>query len=123
MKGDRYLKAILTIVAVELAWIGFQLSAAPVTAQQAQVQAPAPVVITGVDINGSRGFLPVAVLGQMRSENRAFVPVETTVRNERVAVSVAQPVDVRAIGTVKVEAERPLRVENVGYTPAQRPGE
>jgi hypothetical protein len=32
-------------------------------------------------------------------------------------------VDVRAIGTVKVEAERPLRVENVGYTPAQRPGE
>jgi hypothetical protein len=30
---------------------------------------------------------------------------------------------VRHVGVIKIDADRPLKVENVGYTPAQRPGE
>jgi hypothetical protein len=32
-------------------------------------------------------------------------------------------IPVQAIGVVKIEADKPLRVENVGYTPSPRPGE
>ena len=45
------------------------------------------------------------------------------VRNDRVPVAVAQTLDVRHIGALTIDSTRPLRVENVGYTPAQRPGE
>ena len=119
MTSDRYLKAILTIIALELGWMAFTQSATPVRAQAA----PTRVVITDVEIGPNRGYLPVAVLGQVASTDRRFQPIDMTIRNERVAVSVGQPVDVRPIGTIKIEADRPIKVENVGYTPAQRPGE
>ena len=119
MTSDRYLKVILTIIALELGWMALTHSATPVTAQAA----PTRVVITDVEIGTNRGYLPVAVLGQMGSTDRWFQPIDTTVRNERVPVSIGQPVDVRPIGAIKIEADKPLKVENVGYTPAQRPGE
>lgn len=119
MTSDRYLKAILTIIALELGWMAFTQSATPVTAQAA----PTRVVIADVEIGTNRGYLPVAVLGQMSSTERRFQPLDTTVRNDRLAVSVGQPVDVRPVGVVKIESDKPLLVENVGYKPAQKPGE
>ena len=61
MTGDRYLKIILTIIAVELLWIGIQSTATPVAAQASST----PVVIKGIEIDGAGGaFLPVAKIGR-----------------------------------------------------------
>lgn len=119
MKSDRYLKAILTLIALELGWLAFNQTATPVTAQAA----PTPVVITGVEMRNSRDLLPVGVVGQLSLPGRTLQPVDMTIRNERVPVSVSGIVDMRPVGAIKIEADKPLKVENVGYTPAQRPGE
>ena len=118
MKTDRYLKAILTLIAIELGWLAFNQAATPVTAQAAT-----PVVITGIALPTGRGYIPVGVVGQARLPDRTLLPVDMTIRNDRVPVSVSGIVDMRPIGAIKIEADRPLKVENVGYTPAQRPGE
>lgn len=119
MKSDRYLKVILTVIAIELGWLAFHQAAAPVTAQAAAT----PVVITGVEMGASRGFLPVGVVGQAALSDRPLQPVHITIRNDRVPVSVSGVVDMRPVGAITIEADKPLKVENVGYTPAQRPGE
>jgi hypothetical protein len=124
MTGDRYLKAVLTLIALELGWIALTLSGSPVSAQQQQQGTP--VVITGIDLERSSDYLPVGVLGQVRNTPAAFQPVATTIRNDRtnaVPVSLPQPLDVRAVGAIRIDSDRPIKVENVGYTPAQRPGE
>jgi hypothetical protein len=126
MNADRYLRAVLTIIAVELGWIALAHTASPVRAQQA----PTPVVITGIDLERATAFQPVGVLGQVRNVpaqlTRSFQPVDTNVRNERaIAVSLPLPVDVRAATPIRIETDRsrPIWVENVGYTPARQPGE
>ena len=63
MRADRYLKVILTIIAVELGWIGLQHTGSPVSAQQTAT----PVVITGIDLEKQADYLPVSVLGQVRN--------------------------------------------------------
>ena len=94
MPVDRFVKTILTIIALELFWIGIKDTATPVGAQ-AQVT---PVIIRGVQIQpGSNDYLPVGVVGQ--------------------------PVRVGVTGTVAISSDRPLKVENIGYTPAKNPGE
>jgi hypothetical protein len=104
MPVDRYVKAVLTIIALELFWIGVKDLAPPVTAQAQP--APTQVVIRGIQISpGSNDYLPVGVVGQ---------PVR---------VDVARPVKIETDRPIKVEADRPLKVENVGYAPAQKPGE
>ena len=118
MRADRYLKAILTIIAVELGWIALTQTATPVRAQQDAT----PVVITGIQLRDGDDFLPVGILGQVRNQ-RGFLPLDTTVRNERVPISVSQTLDVRAVGSIRIDSDRPIKVENVGYTPAQKPGE
>lgn len=127
MTGDRYLKAVLTLIAIELGWIALTLSGSPVSAQQQQQQQQGtPVVITGIDLQQSSDYLPVGVLGQVRNTPAAFQPVATTIRNDRtnaVPVSLPQPLDVRAVGAIRIDSDRPIKVENVGYTPAQKPGE
>ena len=97
MSADRYLKVILTIIALELGWIGLTLSAPPVSAQ-AQAE-PTPVIISGVQLRDRADFLPVGVLGQPRAVPaavaRAFQPLDTTVRNDqplRVTVPAPRPV-------------------------------
>ena len=125
MTADRYLKAVLTLIAFELGWIALTLSGSPVSAQQ-QPQQGTPVVITGIDLQQSSDYLPVGVLGQVRNAPAAFQPIATTIRNDRtnaVPVSLPQPLDVRAVGAIRIDSDRPIKVENVGYTPAQRPGE
>jgi hypothetical protein len=126
MRADRYLKVILTIIAVELGWIAVQHTGTAVSAQQTPT--PTPVVITGIELQERTDFLPVSVLGQARNVPAElagrFRPLDTAVRNDQsIPVSIPLPIDVRAIGTVRIDTSRPLKVENVGYTPAPRPGE
>ena len=104
MAVDRYVKIVLTIIALELFWIGVKDTAPPVTAQAQP--APTQVVIRGIQLPpGSNDYLPVGVVGQ---------PVR---------VDVTRPVKIEADRPIKIEADRALKVENVGYTPAQKPGE
>ena len=130
MAADRYLKGILTIIAIELGWLAVAQSGIAVRAQappsaQAQQTPPTPVVITGIDMR-DQSFLPVGVLGQVRN-----VPARLTASFQPVRIEAPQPLDVRTVTTVrvdavrpfKIESDRPLKVENVGYVPAQRPGE
>jgi hypothetical protein len=94
MTVDRYVKTILTIIALELFWIGVKDTATPVAAQ-AQLT---PVVIRGIQLPaGSNDYLPVGIVGQ--------------------------PLRVGVQGPVKIESDQPLKVENIGYTPAKNPGE
>ena len=79
MTADRYLKAVLTLIALELGWIALTLSGSPVSAQQ-QPQGT-PVVITGIDLERSTDYLPVGVLGQVRNTPATFQPVATTIRS------------------------------------------
>jgi hypothetical protein len=114
MRRDRYLKIILTVIAIELAWLGVKDLAPGVAAQAAAT----PVVITGVQIEGNDGgFVPVAVVGGYRNiprGNGLLQPLTTRIEGP-VAVDLPMP--------VKVEADVPLPVQQVDYTPRVRPGE
>jgi hypothetical protein len=104
MAVDRYVKVVLTIIALELFWIGVKDVAPPVAAQGQP--APTAVVIRGVQIPaGSNDYLPVGVVGQ---------PIR---------VDVPRVVHIETDRPIKIEADRPLKVENVGYAPSQKPGE
>jgi hypothetical protein len=125
MPSDRYLKAILTVIAIELGWMAITQNAAPVSAQ-AQ---PMPVVIAGINLADRASYLPVGVLGQVRNTAPrlagAFQPLDANVRNEPLNVTLPGPVDVRPITSVEIQNDRsrPLWVENVGYTGTRQPGE
>jgi hypothetical protein len=102
MNADRFVKTILTIIALELFWIGLKDTATPVTAQAALT----PVVIRSIQLPvGSNEYLPVGVVGQ---------PVR---------VDYTRPVKIEADQPIKVEVDKVLKVENVGYVPARNPGE
>ena len=122
MSADRYLKAILTIIALELGWIAVSQTAMPVTAQQA----PTPVIIAGVDLDNRGAYLPVAILGQPRNvpDMARFQPLDVNVRNDRpISVSASGVTEVRMSSALRIDTSRPLRVENVGYTPGRTPGD
>ena len=126
MHIDRYVKVVLTVIALELFWIGIRDTAPRVSAQ---AQAATPVIIRGIEVSGPEaGFLPVAVVGgyrQVPSRARDAVDRLTTeiTTDRAIRVEADRPLDVTVQGTVRVEAERPLRIEAVPYTPAQRPGD
>jgi hypothetical protein len=102
MAVDRYVKTILTIIALELFWIGIKDTAPPVIAQAALT----PVVIRGIQLPPrSEEYLPVGIVGQ---------PLR---------VDTVRPVKIEADRPIKIEADRALKVENVGYTPSKNPGE
>ena len=113
----RYLKIILTIIAVELLWLGVRDMAPAVSAQAAATR----VVIEGVELEG--GALPVAIAGQTMNAGR--MPL----RPLQVGISGVVPIEARGVvkieadRPIKIEADRPLRVESVPYTPGARPGE
>ena len=122
MTADRYLTIILTIIAVELLWIGMKSTAVPVAAQAGAT----PVVITGVDMDGAGGaFLPVAVVGSYREVQRGVRTIQPlTTRVDGIAMSATDhPLKFESDRPLKIETDRPLKVENVDYTPKQRPGE
>ena len=115
MKTDRYLRIILTIIAVELFWIGVKDLAPGVEAQGA----PTRVIIASVD----GGFLPVALAGQtMNAGRNPLRPIQVGITGD-VSVQARTPLKIEADRPLKVEAERPLKVESVPYTPGARPGE
>jgi hypothetical protein len=119
MAHDPYLKFILTVIALELLWLGAAHSALPVRAQAQP--AATHVVITGIDIEGLAGnYLPVGVAGSYR-----VVPPRAAATLGPLTTRVEGPVSTTiARGTiVKVEADRPLPVQQVDYTPRPRPGE
>jgi hypothetical protein len=126
MSGDRYLKAVLTIIAIELAYLGVIHTATPVTAQQPQ-QEPTPVVITGIRLGDTQNFLPVGILGEVGpgsagSRGASATPLRVTVRDDQpLRVSVPLPLDVRTVTPIRIDADRPIKVENVGYVGTPQP--
>ena len=123
---DRYRKSVLTIIALELCWIGVKDTAVPVAAQQAEATR---VIITGVDIGPTaspRGALPVMVrsgdVALRIQADRADRPLK--IETDRpIKVEGDRPLAVSIDRPVKVEADRPLKVEQVPYTPGRIPGE
>ena len=124
MPANRYLHAVLTIIALELGWIALTHTPA-VSAQPATP--PTRVIIAGVDLAGEAGYVPVGIVGAVNNVppqvRQTLDPAGIRVQAGRpLQVDSQQPVTVRMTGTVKVEADRPLRVENIGATAAARPG-
>ena len=118
MARDRYLKLILTIIALELFWLGVKDSATPVAAQTASTR----VVIAGIDIDGDGGshtaFVPVGVVGSYRN-----VPAAAAVAVRPLTSRIEGDVNVQSTRPLKVEADKPLPVLNAGYVPSPKPGE
>ncbi len=99
MSADRYLRFILTIIAVELLWLGMRDAAAPALAQQKPE--PTPVVITGIRI-GSQEYttLPVAIAGSIRPN---AIPSHRELPN-------LQPASVRVSDPVQIDTRQPFGV-------------
>lgn len=106
--NDRYLKVILTIIAVELLWLGVKDFGTPVSAQ-AGAQ---PVVIAGVAIKDPRVALPVVAAAPLVIDVERPLPIIG-----------AAPLKVEADKPIRVEADKPLSVQSVPYTPGRTPGE
>jgi hypothetical protein len=124
--SDRYLKGVLTVIALELLWLGVKDVGIPVNAQVNRE--PTPVVIRAVEGEG----LPIVIHGiELRSRVPGALPIYGMAGGDPVAVSAPAPLPVEAprplpiIGSVplRIQADRPIPVTNVGYTPSQRPGE
>jgi hypothetical protein len=118
--SDRYLRIVLTIIAVELGWIGVK-DLAPGVAAQAQPPATR-VVITGVDMPPARPqFLPVRVEPGERA-----LRVESGDRGLRVEAGdrplrIEGAVNARVVEPIHVDTSQPLNVRAVVQTSA-RPG-
>lgn len=135
MQADRYLKGILTIIALELGWLALTHGAQPVAAQRPPE--PQRVVITGIQIEDQRAYLPVGVVGQYQRVPTLNVPPGVTVITPRTAVEQGPSplrvtvdttqaplrVDLPVPIVVHVEpGNRPLKTESVPFTPQPRPG-
>jgi hypothetical protein len=124
--SDRYIKAILTVIAIELLWIGVKDIATPVAAQQAVQPTPIvaaqalPVVIRGIELANpsrpvdSRGALPIYAAQTLNVDAERPLPVVSTaplkIENDR-----NKP--------LYIDATRPLPVQSAPYTPGKTPGE
>lgn len=105
MTADRYTKFILTVLALELAWIALNTASAPLAAQQA---AATPVVIRGIEMPASRDSLPVTLVGSTSA----------------VRFTTDRPLRIVADRPLVVETgDRPLAVRAIREAPAERPGE
>jgi hypothetical protein len=125
MPRDRYLKIILTVIAIELGWLGVKDIAVPVSAQQTQQnqqQQLTGVVIRGID-------LPCA--GNTINCRETSLPVSVTRTTAPMRITVDTPLPVDARGTVRIRqdqaivvetGDRPLLIQSVPPTSAPRPG-
>ena len=125
MATNRYLHAVLTIIALELGWIA--LTHTPAVSAQAPGAAATRVIITGVELDGQQTYLPVGVVGAVTNLapqiRQTLDPAGIRIQSGRpLLVDSQQPVAVQVVSPVKIETDRPLRVENVGATAAPRPG-
>ena len=118
--ADRYLRIVLTLIAIELGWIALKDTAVHVSAQQNQQ--PTQVVIRGVDIPCASGD---------RNCREANLPVAIARVNDPVRVTADAPLPVDARGIVRIRTdqpmivetrERPLLIQSVPAGTAPRPG-
>lgn len=101
MLADRYVKVILTIIAVELLWLGVRDAAPPVLAQPQ----PQAVVITGFRVaQGEYSAIPVAVVGGAQTPAGGLQLPNT------------EPLGVRVTQPIHAEVKQPLTV-NIGNQP------
>ena len=122
---DRYLRIVLTVIAVELAWIGAKdLVTTPVVAQTAP--AATRVVITGVDLQNRAQALPVAIAGGVHGVDTPRWATADVVRVESgdrpLRVEFPGTVNARIVEPVHVDTSRPLDVKSVQASGAARPG-
>ena len=114
--GDRYLKAILTVIALELLWLGVKDIGTPIAAQANAAQAnaaPLAVIIRGIEM---RGRLPNAI--------PIYDPEPITITTTRpLPIEAPRPIPIQGSVPLRIEADRPIPVINVGYTPGAKPGE
>jgi len=126
MPRDRYLKIILTVIAIELGWLSVKDIAVPVSAQQTQQNQQAPqlngVVIRGID-------LPCG--GNTINCRETSLPVSVTRTTAPMRITVDTPLPVDARGTVRIRqdqaivvetGDRPLLIQSVPPSAAPRPG-
>jgi hypothetical protein len=104
MSADRYLKVILTVIALELGWIALKDTAVPVSAQRGQQAEPMPVVIRGLD-------LPCTGPASYVNCRETFLPVVITQANPPLRVTADPPLQVDARGLIRIRAEQPIVVE------------
>ena len=114
--ADRYLKVILTIIALELGWLAVNQTTSPVAAQANAT----PVILRGIDLANTDAYLPVGVIGAYRQVPPTAIP---TMERLTVRVEAGTALNVRTVAPVEIDNRKPLKVENVQYTPGQRPGE
>lgn len=115
MQVDHYLRVVLTIIAVELLWLGLK-DLTPAVSAQAE---PTRVVIAGAE----SGFVPVALAGQIATAGQPPLdPIRVAISGD-VFVRGRAPLKIEADRPLKVEADRPLMVQSVPYMPGARPGE
>lgn len=120
--SDRYLRVILTVIAIELAWIGLKdVLPTPVTAQQAVT----PVMIRGFEPTPGRPpYIPVAIAGQLSSRAAGLDDIRVRVEPGTTAVKVdmSGAINARIVEPVKIDTSRPLDVKSVPATGTARPG-
>jgi hypothetical protein len=107
MLADRYLKIILTVIALELGWIAVKDATVNVSAQQppAAQAAPTPVVIRGIDLPGEDA-LPVTLVRSLST---------LRVADQLIRIRADQPIVVET-------RDRPLLIQSVPASAAPRPG-
>ena len=123
MHADRYVKAVLTVIALELGWLALNDVAQPVSAQAQP--APTRVVVTGIEMGVNRlTYLPVAIAGGVTNgqvQQPATLRIDTT--QQPLRVDVPSPIDVRTVGGVQIEpGERPIKTEAMPFVAQPRPG-
>ena len=92
--SDRYIRVLLTVIALELLWLSLDGWSRPVNAQPQAM----PVVITGIRL-------------------------DPAISHHSVPVVVEGTVTVMATTPMKITADEPLPVKAVPYTPSDRPGD
>lgn len=120
---DRYVKAILTVIAIELLWLGVKDIGTPVSAQAAY--APTPVIIRGIELRPERitnvmTALPMYAVEPVEIETKAPLPVEAP---RPLPVEAPRPLPIVGSVPLRIEVDKPIPVNQVGYTPGRRPGE
>jgi len=122
MTANRYLNAVLTLIAVELGFLALSHSGVPVSAQTQATR----VVITGVDMQRNAA-LPVNVRAVELIDRKAYLPVGVYGQIDGQDATAFRPIETRAMtpikieGAVRVEADPPLKVQ-IPVVTSPRPG-
>ena len=122
--ANRYLRIVLTIIAVELGWLGLK-DVVPTPASAQTPPAVTRVVITGVDLPTRTQFLPVAITGSVQGVASPSWASPDRLRVEAgdraLRVDVGGTITARIAEPIKVDTSQPLDVRAVVQTSA-RPG-